>query len=102
MKDNGNSSRTIIVDADKCTGCKVCELVCSMKHYGEYNPKKSFIRVLMNKEAHVNIPVLEMNCDFCGTCVHWCPANALSIAKTGDAISMRKDSKIGMFPIPRA
>ena len=51
--------KVLIADGDKCTGCRVCELVCSMVRSGEYNPRKSCIRVLRNTELDVSIPVIE-------------------------------------------
>jgi len=51
--------KVLIVDADACTGCSVCELVCSMTKHGEYNPKKSDSRVLRNREMSVDIVALD-------------------------------------------
>ena len=101
METKTELSKVLVVDVDNCTGCRICELVCSMEKQGEYNPKKSLIRVIRNKEAHVNIPVLDMKCDFCGECVDWCPTKALSLVNLGEAIAMRKGAKIGSFPIPQ-
>ena len=90
----------IIVDADECTGCRVCELICSITKQGEFNPEKSYIRIITNNDFGVYLPVLKTECDFCGKCVEWCPTQALKIAELGEAAIMRRKSKIGSFPIP--
>ncbi len=35
----------ISVNRKKCTGCHLCELVCSLFHLGVINPEKSAIRI---------------------------------------------------------
>lgn len=92
--------KAIILDADACTGCRVCELICSMAKHGEYNPKKSYIRVIANSDFGVYLPVLLTNCDFCGKCTEWCPNQAISLHDMGKAAIMQRKSKIGQFPIP--
>jgi len=92
--------KVLIVDADRCTGCKVCELICSMEKYGEYNPEKSFIRVLRNDDLHINIPAITIACDFCGECVKWCFDEAITIVDRHEAIVTRKEVKVGKFPAP--
>ena len=36
-----NTNKYLVVDADNCSGCRICELICSMVKFGEYNPQKS-------------------------------------------------------------
>jgi len=38
--------KSVVVDVDKCTGCRVCEFVCSMEHCGVFNPSRARINVL--------------------------------------------------------
>jgi Fe-S-cluster-containing hydrogenase component 2 len=93
--------KVLVVDGDKCIGCRVCELVCSFVHYKEYNPKISFIRVLKNEEMGIYIPVLDVRCDLCGgeeKCVKYCPSDALEFVDTKKAALIRKESKMGRFP----
>jgi len=90
----------LIVDQGKCTGCKVCELVCSMAKQGEYNPRKSFIRVLRNREMDVNVITLGIRCDFCGQCIEWCPTKALRFVSFEEAAIIRKENKIGIAIAP--
>jgi carbon-monoxide dehydrogenase iron sulfur subunit len=92
--------KMLIVDADKCVGCSICELVCSMVKKGECNPKKSLIKVMRNREMDVNIPILSMECDFCGKCVESCLPEALSFVALPEAALIRKGAKIGKFPAP--
>lgn len=91
---------TLIVDGDKCTGCRVCELVCSIVKQGEYNPQKSYIRVFKNREMDVNIVTLDVQCDFCGKCVESCLPKAISFVSLEEAAVLRKTNKIGIFPAP--
>jgi carbon-monoxide dehydrogenase iron sulfur subunit len=92
--------KAMILDGDVCTGCRVCELACSMAKQGEYNPKKSYIRVIANNDFGVYIPVLKTECDFCGKCIELCPEDALEISELGEAAIMMRKCKIGRFPIP--
>jgi len=93
-------NKVLIVNGDKCTGCRVCELICSMLRHGEYSPKTSYIKVLKNREMDVNIPVIEMGCDFCGKCVEWCSEQAISFVTFEEAFILRKKANIGCFPAP--
>ena len=92
--------KVLIVDGEKCTGCRVCELICSMVRSGEYNPDKTCIRVLRNVELDVSIPVVEVTCDFCGKCTEWCFSEAIKFVDLEEAAIIRKEAKIGSFPVP--
>jgi len=92
--------KALIVDADKCTGCKVCELICSMAKHGEYNPPKSYIRVMKNSEMDVNIVILDAYCDFCNKCVEGCLPEAIRLVSLEEAAILRKANRIGIFPAP--
>lgn len=92
--------RVLIIDEVKCTGCRVCELVCSMAKQGEYNPKKSFIRVLRNRELDVHLIALSVRCDFCGDCIPWCPVKALRFVSFEEAAIIRKENRAGIAIAP--
>jgi Fe-S-cluster-containing dehydrogenase component len=40
----------IKIDHTKCTGCKLCEVVCSLQHTDTINPWRSRIRVFMGED----------------------------------------------------
>ena len=90
----------MIFNADKCIGCKICELACSNYYQNEYNPKKSFIRIMANDEAEVYIPILDIQCTFCGKCADACPVAALETVEFAKGIGIMKGNTIGTFPLP--
>jgi Fe-S-cluster-containing hydrogenase component 2 len=95
------TGKTLIVEPQKCTGCKVCELVCSSFHYGEYNPSKSHIRISKNNEMCIFIPILNVKCDLCDgleMCEKWCPEGVLEFVPWFEAAKRRRDVKMGKFP----
>jgi Fe-S-cluster-containing hydrogenase component 2 len=91
---------TVIFNADKCTGCKICELTCSSYNKGEYNPKESFIRIMSNDEAGVYIPILDIQCTFCAKCANACPEAALEIVSFAKGVEIMKGGTMGTFPLP--
>jgi Fe-S-cluster-containing dehydrogenase component len=87
----------IFVDIDKCTGCRTCESVCSLKWEGECNPTKSRIKALRYEkfgEYLVNIPVV---CQQCETpmCKEVCPVNAINQNQETGAYQVNPDTCIG-------
>ena len=93
--------KVLIVDVDKCTGCKICELVCSLSNQGECNPAKSYIWVTKNYDLDVNIPLLAVQCDpTCEKCVEFCPTKCLRFVKMAEAVVLRKGLKVGSIPAP--
>jgi carbon-monoxide dehydrogenase iron sulfur subunit len=67
--------KVLVVDQQKCTGCRECELVCSVYHTGSSNPSRSRIKVF--KWEHVGI-YLPMICNHCekAYCLEVCPTKA--------------------------
>ncbi len=40
------TGKVLVVNHEKCTGCRLCELVCAVKHDGISNPARSRIKVM--------------------------------------------------------
>lgn len=79
----------LFIYGDKCTGCRICELVCSLKHDGVCNPTKSRIKVERRSVA-LDIPTVCIQCDE-RYCIASCPQGALSQAADG---SIRVDEDL--------
>lgn len=72
----------ISVDAEKCTGCRSCELACYFTKTQTFNPKKSRIKVVDFAYLGYSYPV---TCILCKKprCVEVCPTGALSKTEMG-------------------
>lgn len=107
-------SPLIKVDSNKCTGCHLCELACSIKHYksfgiayrikinsdhmeGTNHPMlcRQCQEPLCIKACKINALSLSTNktifvnnevCTKCGSCVAACPFNAISFDGKGDIV----------------
>ncbi len=77
----------------KCSGCRRCEIVCSLHHEGRIWPEASRIRVFMLVPG-VEIPHLCAQCnDY--PCVPACPVEALSVDDDTLAVLVDKEKCTG-------
>ena len=72
--------KRIEVNKDVCTGCRYCEIVCSLTHEGEVNPRKSRIRIFGDQLNGLDQPIV---CDPIACkdmpCIESCPVEAIKI-----------------------
>ena len=69
-------AKVLAIHPDRCTACRACELACSMKHYGEFNPSRSRIQVSLFLDEAVYIPTACTQCSE-AWCAKICPTNAI-------------------------
>ena len=69
--------KVLAVDPQKCNGCKLCEIACSLFHDGEVDPARSRIHVLEWNLKGIFLPVF---CQHCADapCRAACPKDAIS------------------------
>ena len=72
-------SYVIMIDADKCSGCQMCEVACSLRNMQECNPERSRIRVVKS-QLDGQLEFVPSTCMQCETamCELVCPAKAIS------------------------
>ncbi len=69
--------KKLTVIPEECSGCRICELVCAIRHFGVNNPKKAAIRVLVTyPHPVVRMPIVCSQCKE-PTCAQVCPTDSL-------------------------
>jgi Fe-S-cluster-containing hydrogenase component 2 len=62
---------------DLCTGCNACQLACSSRATGGYNPHLSRLKILMEGENFLNRPLVCSQCEN-AFCLRSCSVKAIS------------------------
>jgi carbon-monoxide dehydrogenase iron sulfur subunit len=62
---------------EKCSGCGVCKLACSIRNFEEVTPSKAVLRIegLFPEPGVYHIHF----CDQCGECAEVCPTEAIEL-----------------------
>ena len=76
---------------DKCTGCAICQLVCSARVHQGYNPRLANLDITMSDDALVHFPVVCHQCEN-AFCEHACPVSAISRSKKTGALVIDSDT----------
>ena len=73
----GGAGTRVIVDPVQCTGCRTCELACSLHHTGAMGTSDSSIRISRSNHTAAVGWMVEPSCDLCPDehqplCVKYC------------------------------
>lgn len=74
--------RVLAIDYDKCTGCRNCELACSVAHFKVFNPARSRIQVIKQEDRNIVAPVVCLQCES-PLCREACPNGAIVMNEHG-------------------
>ena len=78
MKANKVLSK-IVVHPERCTGCLICQLMCSFSKLKMFNPAEAYIKIeWVDDEPKISFTD---DCDECGICVGYCIYGCLTLAK---------------------
>ena len=69
--------KVLIFSPDRCTGCALCELICSLVHTKTCNPARSRIRILRIEQKGVVIQTFCQQCED-AACIAACPVSAIN------------------------
>ena len=86
--------KVLVIDHEKCTGCRACELACSVFHAGVSNPSRSRIKVIKWEEVGIYLPLTCQHCEE-PFCVEVCPTKACHIDPERHRILIDKNLCIG-------
>jgi anaerobic carbon-monoxide dehydrogenase iron sulfur subunit len=86
--------KALYIDYEKCTGCRLCELVCAVKHSGISNPARARIKVMKWEQEGLYVP---MSCQQCqdAPCLNVCPVKAISRDEELGRVMVNYDVCIG-------
>ncbi len=68
--------RFLAIDLQKCTGCRNCELACSVQHTKSFNPRRSRIQILKDETRNLVVPMVCLQCED-PLCEYACPNGAI-------------------------
>ena len=86
--------KVLVINHEKCTGCRLCELVCSVVHEGVSNPSRSRIKVIKWESEGLYVPVSCQQCQD-APCMIVCPVKAISRDERLDFVKIDYDICIG-------
>jgi len=89
-----SNSKVLLINHEKCTGCRLCEQVCAVKHHGASNPSRSRIRVLKWEMEGLYVPVSCQQCQD-APCLKGCPVGAISRNEELNRVEVDYDVCIG-------
>jgi Fe-S-cluster-containing hydrogenase component 2 len=81
------SFKTLMVDPSRCTGCRSCEMACSMYHEGQCSPVLSRMRIIKYETLGKSYPSV---CSQCSKpqCLTACDQGAIDIDETTGAVNI--------------
>ena len=87
-------TKALVIDLEKCVGCRTCEMVCSAKHEGVINPFQSRIKTVTLDREWEGVPTVCVQCEE-AQCQAICPVNAISRDETLGRVVIDYDKCIG-------
>jgi len=86
--------KVLAIEAEKCTGCRICESWCSYLHEKELMPVRSRIHVIKWEEKGLDVPMTCQQCEI-PVCLSVCPVKAVSKNPETGLVSVDDERCIG-------
>lgn len=76
---------TVIANPDSCSGCRICQMICSLTHEGAIDIERSRIRVTSDPFKGTSTIVVCRQCHD-APCYYACPESAIGFDRTNGAV----------------
>lgn len=86
--------KRLMVDYDKCTGCEMCAMRCSLEKTGAVNPSQARIHLVRHEEEGIMMPAVCRHCHN-PKCLPACPVSAIVKDAVTGLVSINADTCIG-------
>jgi Fe-S-cluster-containing dehydrogenase component len=86
--------KVLVFEPKKCVGCRLCEQICTLTHYGVSNPTKARIRIYRNDEQQLDLATYCHQCDD-APCIQACNFEALFRNNKTTAIEVDEEKCVG-------
>jgi Fe-S-cluster-containing hydrogenase component 2 len=88
-------AKRLAVIPEQCSGCRLCELTCAIRHFNANNPKKSAVRVICAyPHPVIRMPIVCSQCKS-PACAKVCPEGALH--RRNSVVELDQDTCISCF-----
>ena len=86
--------KILFVEPEKCTGCRICETVCSLHQEKVVNPARARIQIIKWDNVGIYVPMI---CQQCETpiCETVCPMGAVSRDENTGAMLINEELCVG-------
>ncbi|UCG01516.1 MAG: 4Fe-4S dicluster domain-containing protein [Candidatus Heimdallarchaeota archaeon] len=86
--------KILFVESENCTGCRICETVCSLYQEKVVNPTRARIQIIKWDHKGIYVPMICLQCET-APCVTVCPMNAIYEDKNTGAKVIDYDLCVG-------
>ena len=85
--------KVLMIHADKCIGCRNCELACSFSHEGAFRPRHSSVHAYSWEREGISVPMMCQHCEE-APCVSVCPTGAMHLNEANGLVEWSKNTCI--------
>ena len=87
-------AKIMTVDYDRCTGCRLCEMVCSVNKEGASDPARARIHVIKWEMEGIYVPMFCQHCED-PLCAAVCPVRAIERDEAEGRMRVDKEKCVG-------
>lgn len=81
---------TVIANPDSCSGCRICQMICSLTHEGVIDIERSRIRVTIDPFRGASEIIVCGQCHD-APCYYACPESAIGFDQTNGAVVINEE-----------
>jgi anaerobic carbon-monoxide dehydrogenase iron sulfur subunit len=86
--------KALAVEPKVCSGCRTCEIICSLKHEGKVDLERARIFIKANSFSGSFIPQVCRQCSD-APCLYACPDGAIKIQENDGTVVIKEDTCTG-------